>query len=52
MKPQEKKLPVPNRIVLHLIFVGIMLFAAVWGLFMFSEENTSNPFFQKTNLIL
>lgn len=50
MKIQEKKSPVPNPIVLHLIFVGIMLFVVIWGFFMFSAENTSNSFFQKTNL--
>lgn len=50
MKIQEKKLLVPSTIVLHFIFVGVMLFAAIWGFFMFSAENTSNQFFQKTDL--
>ena len=51
MNIQDKKSTVPSTMVLHVIFVGIMLFAAIWGLFMFSAENTStNSFFQRTNL--
>lgn len=46
MKQQTDK----AQIILHLIFLGIMIFSAVWGLCMFSPEKSSNLFFYRTGL--
>jgi hypothetical protein len=49
MKQQNNASTTPSKIILHLIFVLMMFFAALWGFFMFSENNASNSFFQKTD---
>ena len=49
MKQQNNASTTPSKIILHLIFVLIMVFAALWGFFMFSENDSHNSFFQKTD---
>lgn len=49
MKRQDNASTIPSKIILHLIFVLMMVFAALWGFFMFSENNASDSFFQKTD---
>ena len=49
MKQQNNVSTTPSKIILHLIFVLIMVFAVLWGFFMFSENNASSSFFQKTD---
>lgn len=49
MKQQNNVSTTPSKIILHIIFVLIMVFAALWGFFMFSENNAHNSFFQKTD---
>ena len=50
MKQQGNASATPSKMILHLVFVLIMIFAVLWGFFMFSDTNASNSFFQKTNL--
>ena len=52
MKQQSNASTTPSKMILHLVFVLIMIFAALWGFIMFSDTNASNSFFQKTNLFL
>lgn len=50
MKQQGNAPATPSKIILHLVFVLIMVFAVLWGLFMFSADKSSSSFFQKTDL--
>ena len=49
MKQQNNAPTTPSKIILHLFFVLIMVIAALWGFFMFSENSASTSFFQKTD---
>ena len=49
MKQQGNVSATPSKIILHLIFVFIMVFAVLWGLFMFSADKSSSSFFQRTD---
>jgi len=50
MKQQDNASKAPSKIILHLVFALIMVFAALWGFFMFSADKASSSFFQKTDL--